>query len=204
MAGRRRNASPFTARAAGHRLDCGGWSGHGGGDVAAFAAGRAAAASTEMDLATASVGPAASGVRFAARTNRRYSLLTWYLFVAVVVTHPLHLVVHVPLVAALGREVQHVVRAHHHLHAAPVGRVGVKDIARVVFVEDADAWPFLRCEGPLAVVVVELALGHFLRREGDAEVAVEVGAMRGHPLELPAHAPAKGSRSSPAARARWP
>ena len=46
-------------------------------------------------------------------------------------------------------------------------------------------------EGPRAVVVVELTFGHFFRREADAEVVVEIAAVRRHPLELPAHALAK-------------
>src|SRR5207253_721280 len=112
---------------------------------------------------------AAASVRLAARTGRRRSLRTWCRFVTIVVTHPFH--PHGPFVATLGREVEHVVRTHHYLHAAPVGRVGVKDLARVALVERADAGPFLRCERPHAVIVVELALGHFLWREADAEVA---------------------------------
>ena len=44
---------------------------------------------------------------------------------------------------------------------------------------------------PTAVIVVELALGHFLRREADAEIVVEAVAVRGHPLEAPAHASAE-------------
>src|SRR5215217_4338269 len=43
--------------------------------------------------------------------------------IAVVVTHPLHFMLHISLAAALGREVEHVIRAHHHLYTASVGRV---------------------------------------------------------------------------------
>ena len=75
--------------------------------------------------------------------------------VAVVVTHPFHLVEGVPFVAPLGREVEHAVRSHHHFHAASVGRIGVKDIARFVLPEHADARPFLERVRPRAVVVVE-------------------------------------------------
>ena len=66
--------------------------------------------------------------------------------VAVVVAHPFHLVGHVALVAALGREVEHAVGAHHHLDAAAEGRVGVEDLARVVLVEHADAGRLLARE----------------------------------------------------------
>src|SRR3546814_1322730 len=42
-----------------------------------------------------------------------------------------------------------------------------------------------------AVVVADLSLGQIFRREADAECVVEVTAVRGNPLELPAHSLAK-------------
>jgi hypothetical protein len=123
-----------------------------------------------------------SDVRMAARTGHRRRLRERCRLVAIVVTYPIHGVDRVVLVTALGCEIEQIVRAHHHLHTAPVGRVGVKDLARVVLVEHADARRFLAREWPHAVVVEDLALGPFFRREADAEVVVEVAAMRGHPL----------------------
>jgi hypothetical protein len=38
-----------------------------------------------------------------------------------VVVAPLHLVLHVSLIAALGREVEHLIDVHHHLPFASIG-----------------------------------------------------------------------------------
>eukprot|EP01136_Pigoraptor_vietnamica_P030119 Opistho-1_new@88919 len=127
----------------------------------------------------------ASGLRMAAGAGCRHLRCRR---VAVVVAHPLHLVGHVALVAAPGREVQQVVGAHHHLHAAPVGRVGVEDVARVVLEKGADARRLLDREGAHRVVVVDLAARLHLRRKADVEVVVEVAAVRGQPGKAPAHA----------------
>ena len=67
--------------------------------------------------------------------------------VAVVVTHPRHVVA--LFVAALGREVEHPVRAHHHLDATAVGRVGVEDFARFVLGEYTDAGQLFARSGRL-------------------------------------------------------
>src|SRR3546814_3523040 len=63
--------------------------------------------------------------------------------------------------------------SHHHLHAAPVGRVGVEDLVRFVPEKHADAGPFFLGVGPGAVVVADLSLGQIFRREADAAVVVE-------------------------------
>src|SRR6185436_13481480 len=93
-------------------------------------------------------------VRRAARTACWF----WCRFITIMVTHPVHLVRCVFLVAAFGREIQHLVRAHHDFNAAPEGRVSVKDFAGVVLVKQADAGRFLRRERGHAVVVVDLTL----------------------------------------------
>src|SRR5580704_3403927 len=63
------------------------------------------------------------GARLAARDVRRRSFRRQFRFVAVVVTHPFHLVEGVPLVAALGCEVEQPVRPHHYLHTTSIGRI---------------------------------------------------------------------------------
>src|SRR5262245_53694998 len=56
------------------------------------------------------------------RTSRWRCLRNRCWLIAVVVAHPLHLVVHVSLIATLGRKVEHVIGAHHYFHAASIGR----------------------------------------------------------------------------------
>ena len=95
------------------------------------------------------------GVRCTARTGCRRGRI------AVMVTHPRHLVGYISFIAALRGKIQQVVGAHHHLYAAPVGRIGVKDRAGVILIEDADAGHFFI--GVLRVVVIALAVGDFFR-----------------------------------------
>lgn len=83
--------------------------------------------------------------------------------IAIVMADPFHLVFHVSLVTAF------------------------RDLARIVLEKDADAGPLFVRVWPFAVIVVDMAAGVF-RREADLEIVVEVGAMRGHPFELPSHA----------------
>src|SRR5829696_4699526 len=104
------------------------------------------------------VAPTASGALGATRSGRRRRSRNRFRLVAVMMPHPLHLVRHVALITPLGYEIQHVVRAHHHFDAAPVRRISVKDIARVVLVEHADTWHFLAQIGLPPEVVVDFAL----------------------------------------------
>src|SRR5258708_19349971 len=91
------------------------------------------------------------------------------------------------LVAPLRREVEVVIGRIHHVHPARVTGISVEDRATVIPVEHADA-------GALAsrlvetVVVVGLAPGLLLWRIAHLVVVVETAALRGNPLELPAHA----------------
>ena len=111
--------------------------------------------------------------------------------VAVVVAHPFHRVVQPPLSPRpLGVRSSILIGAHHHLDAAPVGRIGVEDLARLVLHEYADARQLL-VEGRCRRNCSRPALVHLLRREAHAEIMVEVVAVRRHPIELPAHAPAE-------------
>src|SRR3546814_10855129 len=52
-------------------------------------------------------------------------------------------------------------------------------LVRFVPEKHADAGPFFLGVGPGAVVVADLSLGQIFRREADAEVVVEVTAVRG-------------------------
>jgi hypothetical protein len=111
------------------------------------------------------------------RTSHRPCLHHRRRVIAVVVAHPLHLVLQVSLVTAHGRKIEHVVGAHHHLYAASVGRVGMEDFVRIALEEHANAGPFLVGERPRAEVVVELTFGDFFRRKTDAEVVDRYRAM---------------------------
>src|SRR3546814_9966124 len=66
------------------------------------------------------------------------STLTYTLFPYTTLFRSLHLVLHVSLIAAFRHEVEHGIGSHHHLHAAPVGRVGVVDLVRFVPEKHAD------------------------------------------------------------------
>src|SRR5205085_12466242 len=93
------------------------------------------------------------------------------------------------LVATLGRQIEVLVVDAEGVDAAREGRIRAEDLALLVLEEDAHALA-LRGEGILLDEVVErLFLLHFLGREGDVEVPVEIVAVRRIPLEAPAHAP---------------
>jgi hypothetical protein len=68
----------------------------------------------------------------------------------------------------------------------------VEDAAGAVLVEHADARRLLAREPVRAVVVVDVALGHFVLRERHVIVVVEVVPVGRHPLEAPAHALLEG------------
>ena len=104
-------------------------------------------------------------------------------------------------------EVEEVVRAAGRLRAARVGRVGVED-AVVVAQEEAVPGISTGCVelrarrlGSAGAVVVRRAASTDVV-DGDAEVVVEVAAVRRVPGERPALASPSSARASPAARAR--
>src|SRR5471032_3325128 len=105
--------------------------------------------------------------------------------VAVVMAHPR--LRRAALVASLRSEVDVVIRGVRHVDAAGVGRVGVKDRALLVLVEDTG--PFtVRHPRTEARIVEELrAAFELLRSERHAVVVIEVVVVRREPLEAPSH-----------------
>jgi hypothetical protein len=91
-----------------------------------------------------------------------------------------------------GTQIENVVRADQDVEPARVGRIGVEDRTVPILVERADAGGFLAREISHLVVVVNLALGRFILREGHVMIAVEVPSVGGHPPEAPAHALPEG------------
>src|ERR1700674_1712694 len=112
--------------------------------------------------------------------------------VPIVVPDPCHGVGQATLIATLGHEVEEVVGADHDVEAPRVSRVGVKDGAGIVAVEHAGARPFVAREIRPLEVVYHFALRLLLRRKRDVIVAIEVVAIRRHPLEAPTHALLEG------------
>ena len=94
--------------------------------------------------------------------------------------------------AALGNEVEVVVRRVHHVDPAPEGRVRAKNGAALVLREHADAGHVRIGVLELGEVVGGVAAGQGVGFERDLEVVVEIGALRGYPLESPAEALGKG------------
>src|SRR5579883_334674 len=107
--------------------------------------------------------------------------------VPVMVTDPGHRESEAVFIAALGNEIEELVRSDQALETTGVRGVGVENIAGFVPVKDADARRLLGAEALPAIVVFHLA-GEFLRREVNAEIALEVVPERRDPVEAPAHA----------------
>jgi hypothetical protein len=99
-------------------------------------------------------------------------------------------VVRIDLVAALGREIEVVVRADQEVAAAGVRGIGVVDsvVVRHVLIEHANAGLFLTPRFEHAVVVVHLTLGQFFLCGRNVIVEIEVAAKGRHPWKMPAHA----------------
>jgi len=111
------------------------------------------------------------------------------LFVFIMMPHPIHDLV---FIAALGREVEVVVGADEDVEAAGVGGVGVEDVAGFVAIEDAQAGKFAFGGVGFFVVVGGCSGSDVFGFEADAEVVVEVAALRRDPVEGPAHAAFEG------------
>src|SRR5207245_5721242 len=91
-------------------------------------------------------------------------------------------------VATLWSEVEEVVGAEENIQAAAIGRIGMEDFSNCVLVKNAEAGSFFAGKFSLTVVVVDLAFGHFVFSKRNVIVVVEVVAVGGDPLEVPAHA----------------
>lgn len=99
-------------------------------------------------------------------------------FILVVAFHPVHQVVmRARFVTALWRHVEQHVGTVDEFITAPVGRIGVEDIAAGVAVEHAEAAQILDGDVARGVVVGDLALGDLFRPERDMEVVIEVAAI---------------------------
>src|SRR5262245_16636660 len=97
------------------------------------------------------------------------------------------------LVASARRQIDEMVRPVQNLESPSVRRIGVEDRTRRVFAKNAQSGRLARgLRGTLLEVVVGGPLREVLVREGHVEVAVEVAAARGDPLEMPAHAALEG------------
>src|SRR3546814_748913 len=94
----------------------------------------------------------------------------------------------VGFIAALGGKVQPVERAHQQFGAAVVGRIGVEDVALLVFDENAHA-EHVRAvaDGGETIVVACTASGACFLRERNAEIVIEIAVFRGNPGEGPGH-----------------
>src|SRR5258708_16375289 len=92
-------------------------------------------------------------------------------------------------VAALGDEIEEVIRADQNIQSPRIAGIGMKDFARRILGEDAGTRTFFAGELAHGVVVVDLAAGPLLRREGNVIVEIEIAAEGRDPLKLPAHAP---------------
>src|SRR5882724_5651543 len=98
--------------------------------------------------------------------------------IAIMMPYPGHAVGQAVLVAALGDKVEVVVRAHQNIHATPKTGKGMKDFARRILGKDAEARSFFAREFADGVVVLHLAAGSFLRREGNVIVEIEIAVER--------------------------
>ena len=63
----------------------------------------------------------------------------------------------------------------------------MKDVARFVSIEDAQARKFVTDEFPDSIIVINLVLLLFLLRERDVIVEVKIVPVRREPFEMPAH-----------------
>src|SRR5690606_25343901 len=103
--------------------------------------------------------PTNSGSCFIFPAAIRSSCLMERLPVAIVTAHPVH---SSAFVATFRSEIEHIVSAHHYLDAASISGVGPEDLARVVFVEGADARPFFANFPPFTEVVVDFSAGDLI------------------------------------------
>src|SRR5262249_1976807 len=91
------------------------------------------------------------------------------------------------LVTALRHEVQIIVVRAEEVDAASVSRIGMEYVACIVPGEDADALTLGHPGRHPAEIVYGAPATDFILRERDAIVEIEIGRVRGHPIEAPAH-----------------
>src|SRR5690349_1930905 len=83
-------------------------------------------------------------------------------------------------------EIEVMIGGVHHVQAARVTGIGVKDIPGLVAIEHADSGCFLADEGSGSEIVVAASLD-LLLRERNAVVVIERAVARRYPFEAPAH-----------------
>src|ERR1700728_1079330 len=108
--------------------------------------------------------------------------------VFVVMAYPRHGEVQSVLVAALGGDVEEVVRADENIEAAAIARIGVENVAGRAPAERAGAGPLLAGEFLLLIIIHCDPGGFLLRRRRHVIVEVEIAAEGRHPFEMPSHA----------------
>src|SRR5438876_390014 len=95
--------------------------------------------------------------------------------VAIVMADPSHgMRLLILFVAALGRQIEPVVDAHHGLQSTSVGGIRMKDVAVGILVKDAGAGRFFSGEKLDFVVVIHFLRSHFVLGEGNVVIAVEI------------------------------
>src|SRR5258707_8169990 len=108
--------------------------------------------------------------------------------VSVVIPDPGLRIFQTLLIPSLGNQVEVLVGGIHHIDAPRVARVGVKNRAALVFVEDADALTIHHAGVRSYIVEERRSTFDFLRVKGGLIVKVEIALERGDPLEVPSHA----------------
>lgn len=84
-------------------------------------------------------------------------------------------------------QIEEMIGSVQHVDATRVGRVSVKYIAVLVFVEGADALAFVDVHLGFGEIVKQCSALNFLRRERHMIIKVEIVFERRKPLELPSH-----------------
>src|SRR5215471_9780225 len=108
--------------------------------------------------------------------------------ILIVSADPFHREFEAVLVTALWSEIEIVVGAIEHIHAARVARISVEHLTTVILVEDADSNLLRQRIGRNLVIVIRLALSDLLRRKRNLVVEIEIASVGRNPREAPAHA----------------
>src|SRR5260221_1445753 len=108
--------------------------------------------------------------------------------VSVVIPDPGLRIFQTLLIPSLGNQVEVLVGGIHHIDAPRVARVGVKNRAALVLIEDADALTVHHAGVHSCIVEERRSTLDFLRGKGGLIVKVEIALERGDPLEAPSHA----------------
>jgi len=91
---------------------------------------------------------------------------------------PIHRKVEVILVTTLRHEIEEVVSSHKNVEPARVRGIGVKNVAVLVLVEDAQPGKLIRYIFSLPIVVIGFVLLLVFLRERDVVIKIEIVAVR--------------------------